>query len=172
MNHTAIPPVATIRARVHEGALKRVTRFFASTLTDAFIETLQNARRSGAAGVRVTVGTHAGQPAETLLTVTVTDDGDGIADPALLLSFGENGWTDDIVAREDAAGMGVLSLAQRGCRIASRTRTPDGHAGHGWSVDLAPEHFTGRTDAQVRRDDSGPYPSGTAFNYPHRWIAG
>ncbi len=165
MNHTAIPPAAAIRARVHERALKRVTRFFASTLTDAFIETLQNARRSGATGVRVTVGTHAGQPAETPLTVTVADDGAGIADPSVLLSFGENGWTDDIVAREDAAGMGVLSLAQRGCRIASRTRTPDGHAGHGWSVDLAPEHFTGRTDAEVRRDDTAPYPSGTAVQF-------
>ena len=165
MNHTAIPPAAAIRARVHEGALKRVTRFFASTLTDAFIETLQNARRSGATGVRVTVGTHAGQPAETLLTVTVADDGAGIADPAVLLSFGENGWTNDIVAREDAAGMGILSLAQRGCRIASRTRTPDGHAGHGWSVDLAPEHFTGRADAEVRRDDRAPYPSGTAVQF-------
>ena len=165
MNHTAIPPAAAIRARVHQGALKRVTRFFASTLTDAFIETLQNARRSGATGVRVTVGTHAGQPAETPLTVTVTDDGAGIADPAVLLSFGENGWTGDIVAREDAAGMGILSLAQRGCRIASRTRTPDGHAGHGWSVDLAPEHFTGRADAEVRRDDTAPYPSGTAIQF-------
>ncbi len=165
MNHTAIPPAAAIRARVHEGALKRVTRFFASTLTDAFIETLQNARRSGATGVRVTVGTHAGQPAETPLTVTVADDGAGIADPSVLLSFGENSWTDDIVAREDAAGMGVLSLAQRGCRIASRTRTPEGHAGHGWSVDLAPEHFTGRTDAEVRRDDTAPYPSGTAVQF-------
>ncbi len=165
MNHTAIPPATAIRARVHEGALKRVTRFFASTLTDAFIETLQNARRSGATGVRVTVGTHAGQPAQTPLTVTVTDDGAGIEDPAVLLSFGENGWTDDIVAREDAAGMGVLSLAQQGCRIASRTRTPDGHAGHGWSVDLAPEHFTGQSDAHVRRDDTAPYPSGTAVQF-------
>ena len=172
MNHTAIPPVATIRARVHQGALKRVTRFFASTLTDAFIETLQNARRSGATRVRVTVGTPAGEPAaraperpETRLTVTVTDDGAGIADPAVLLSFGENGWTDDIVAREDAAGMGILSLAQRGCRIASRTRTPDGHAGHGWSVDLAPEHFTGQSDAHIRPNDTAPYPSGTAVQF-------
>ena len=172
MNHTAIPPAATIRARVHEGALKRVTRFFASTLTDAFIEALQNARRSGATRIRVTVGTPAGEPAaraperpETRLTVTVTDNGAGIADPAVLLSFGENGWTDDIVAREDAAGMGILSLAQRGCRIASRTRTPDGHAGHGWSVDLEPEHFTGRTDAEVRPDDTAPYPSGTAVQF-------
>ena len=146
MTYTAIPPGATIRARVHEGALKRVTRFFASTLTDVFVEALQNSRRSGATRVRVTVGTAAG-PSETRLTVTVTDDGAGIEDPAVLLSFGENGWTDDIVAREDAAGMGILSLAQRGCRIASRARTTDGHAGHGWSVDLQPEHFTGQSDA-------------------------
>ena len=172
MNHTAIPPAATIRARIHEGALKRVTRFFASTLTDAFIETLQNARRSGATRVRVTVGTPAGEPAvraperpETRLTVTVSDDGAGIADPAVVLSFGENGWSDHLVAREDAAGMGILSLAQRGCRIASRVRTLDGHAGRGWSVDLEPEHFTGRSDAEVRPDDSAPYPSGTAVQF-------
>ncbi len=172
MTHTAIPPGATIHARVHESALRRVTRFFASTLTDVFVEALQNSRRSGATRVRVTVGTAAGhpgngaaEPPETRLTVTVTDDGAGIADPAVLLSFGENGWTDDLVAREDAAGMGILSLAQRGCRIMSRSRTPDGHAGHGWSVDLQPEHFTGRSDARVRPDDTAPHPSGTAVRF-------
>ncbi len=164
MTHSAIPPGATIHVRVHEGALKRVTRFFASTLTDAFVEALQNSRRSGATRVRVTVGT-AAEPSETRLTVTVTDDGTGIEDPAVLLSFGENGWTDDIVAREDAAGMGILSLAQRGCRITSRPRTPDGHAGHGWSVDLQPEHFTGRSDARVRHDDAAPHPSGTSVRF-------
>ena len=172
MTHTAIPPRATIRARVHESALKRVTRFFASTLYDIFTETLQNARRAGATRVRVTVATPVGQPSagapepsETPLTVTVADDGTGIEDPAVLLSFGENGWRDDLVAREDAAGMGILSLAHRGCRIASRPRTPDGHVGHGWSVDLLPEHFTGHSDAQVRFDDGAPYPSGTAVQF-------
>ena len=172
MNHTAIPPAATIRARIHESALKRVTKLYASSLGDVFTETLQNARRSGATRVRVTVGTHSGQSAlrgsessETALTVTVTDDGTGIEDPAVLLSFGENGWTDDIVAREDAAGMGILSLAHRGCRIASQTRTADSHAGHGWSVDLMPEHFTGQSDAEVRHDDGAPYPSGTTVRF-------
>ena len=170
-HNDASPPAATIRARVHESALKRVTKFFASTLTDAFTETLQNARRSGATRVRVTVETlakptgRATEPSEPRLAVTVTDDGAGIADPAVLLSFGENGWTDELVAREDAAGMGILSLAHRGCRIASRVRTPGGHAGHGWSVELEPEHFTGRRDARVRRDDSAPYPSGTAVRF-------
>ena len=172
MTHTAIPPRAAIRARVHDSALKRVTRFFASTLYDIFTETLQNARRAGATHVRVTVAAAVGQPAaeasepsETPLTVTVTDDGAGIEDPAVLLSFGENGWSDDLVAREDAAGMGILSLAHRGCRIASRPRTPDGHVGHGWTVDLMPEHFTGHSDAQVRHDDTAPYPFGTAVQF-------
>ena len=172
MSHTAIPPTATIRARVHDSALKRVTRFFASTLYDIFTETLQNARRAGATCVRVTVSTSAGQPAdcapepsETPLTVTVADDGAGIEDPAVLLSFGENGWSDELVTREDAAGMGILSLAHRGCRIASRPRTPDGPAGQSWSVDLEPEHFMGRSDARVRHDDGAPYPSGTAVQF-------
>ena len=37
---------ATIRARVHESAVKRVTRFFDSSLRDIFSETFQNARRA------------------------------------------------------------------------------------------------------------------------------
>ena len=171
MTHNAIPPAATIRARVHKSALKRVTKFFVSKLNEILLEALQNSRRAGATRVRVTAKTLtqpadcAPEPSETRLTVTITDDGAGIADPAVLLSFGENGWSDDLVAREDAAGMGILSLAHRGCRIASRTRTPDGHAGHGWSVDLEPEHFMGRSDAQVRHDDSPPYPSGTTIQF-------
>ena len=172
MTRTANPPAATIRARVHDSALKRVTRFFASTLYEIFTETLQNARRAGATRIRVTVAAAterpvvgAPEPSETPLTVTVTDDGAGIEDPAVLLSFGENGWSDDLVAREDAAGMGILSLAHSGCRIASRPRPQDGHVGHGWSVDLLSEHFMGHSDAQVLRDDNAPYPSGTAVQF-------
>ena len=48
---------APIRARVHDGALRRVTRFFSSTPADIFSELLQNARRAGATCVAVdTVG--------------------------------------------------------------------------------------------------------------------
>ncbi len=171
MTNTANPPVATIRARVHQNALKRVTKFWASRPIEIFLETLQNSRRAGATRVHVTIETltkpasRASEPPEPRLAVTVTDDGAGIADPAVLLSFGENGWSDDLVAREDAAGMGILSLAHRGCRISSRPRTPGGQVGQGWSVDLAPEHFTGRSDAPVRSDDNAPYPSGTAIRF-------
>ncbi|MDE2973138.1 MAG: ATP-binding protein [Gemmatimonadota bacterium] len=171
MTNNANPPAATIRARVHENALKRVTKFWASRPIEIFLEALQNSRRAGATRVSVTVETltkpsgHASEPPEPRFAVTVTDDGAGIEDPAVLLSFGENGWSDDLVAREDAAGMGILSLAHRGCRISSRARTSDGHAGQGWSVDLKPEHFTGRSDALVRSDDTAPYPSGTALRF-------
>ena len=171
MTNTANPPAVAIRARVHKNALKRVTKFWASRPIEIFIEALQNSRRAGATRVRVTVETlanaagRAPEPSEPRIAVTVTDDGTGIEDPAVLLSFGENGWNDDLVTREDAAGMGILSLAHRGCRISSRARMPDGRAGHGWSMDLEPEHFTGRSAALVRRDDSAPYPSGTAVRF-------
>ncbi len=149
----------TIRARIHDSALKRVSRTFAATLADIFAEILQNARRAGATRVRVALAdTPDGPPA-----VAVADDGTGIDDPAVLLSFGENGWSDELVRREDAAGMGFLSLARRGCAVSSRPRARDGSPG--WRVELEPEHFLGEADATVRTDDHAPCPHGTAVTF-------
>ena len=134
----------------------------AATLADIFTETLQNSRRAGATRVRVTV---AGPANPGPLAVTVTDDGAGIADPAVLLSFGENGWREDLVRREDAAGMGMLSLARRGCTVSSRPRSTNGSAAPGWRVELTPEHFLGEAAAEVRRDDGAPWPHGTAVTF-------
>ncbi len=149
----------TIRARIHGSALKRVTRTFAATLADIFAETLQNARRAGATRVRVRL---AGSP-DGPLAVTVADDGAGIADPAVLLSFGENGWSDELVRREGAAGMGFLSLARRGCAVSSRPRARGGSPG--WRVDLGPGHFLGEADAVVETSNDAPYPHGTAVTF-------
>ena len=147
-----------IRARVFEGALSRVTRMYAAGLADVFTETLQNSRRAGATRVRVTID--ASEDAPGALTVTVTDDGAGIADPAVLLSFGENGWSEDLVRREDAAGMGFLSLARRGCTVASRPRSAPA-----WRVDLAPAHFLGEEEAVVVLDEGARRPHGTAVRF-------
>ncbi len=162
----------TIRARIHETAVKRVTRIYAATLADIFAETLQNSRRAGAARVRITVSAPAGGPAhdtpdtgETPLTVTVSDDGAGIADPAVLLSFGENGWDEALVRREDAAGFGFASLARRNCTVSSRPRSSDGEVSPGWRVGLEPAHFLGEADAEVHADDEAPYPWGTAISF-------
>ena len=56
--------------------------------------------------------------------VTLTDDGDGIADPAVLLTFGESDWKAGIAEAEDPAGFGLLALSRRGCTL--RWRTPGG----------------------------------------------
>ena len=132
MNQIAASPPAKIRARIHDSAIRRVTRIYASTLSDVMTEALQNSRRAGATRVRIAVDTLTDRPAddtphigETHLAVTIADDGSGIADPAVLLSFGENGWSDELVRREDAAGFGFASLSRRGCTVSSRPRSPD-----------------------------------------------
>ena len=162
----------TIRARIHETAVKRVTRIYAATLADIFAETLQNSRRADAARVRISVSAPTCDPAdntqgtgETPLTVTVSDDGAGIADPAVLLSFGENGWDDALVRREDAAGFGFASLARRNCAVSSRPRSPNGEVAPGWRVELEPEHFLGEAEAMVHDHDEAPYPYGTSISF-------
>ena len=172
MTRIATTPPTTIRARIHDSALRRVTRIYASTLADVMTEALQNSRRAGATSVLIAIDTLTDQPAdntpdtgETRLTVTLADDGSGIADPAVLLSFGENGWSDDLVRREDAAGFGFASLSRRGCTVSSRPRSPDDNSMPGWRVDLAPEHFLGESEADVCADDSAPFPHGTSISF-------
>lgn len=160
MNPAVPASGTTIRARIHDSAIKRVTRFFSSSLADILTETFQNARRAGARHVFIHVAADP-QPC----TVTITDDGDGISDPAVLLSFGENGWSPDLVHSEDAAGMGFIALARRGCTVSSRPRSSNSTAYPGWSISLAPEHFTGHADAIVNRDDHAPWPHGTAVSF-------
>ncbi len=162
----------TIRARIHETAVKRVTRIYAATLADIFAETLQNSRRAGATRIRIAVAALAGGPAddapdtgETAHTITVSDDGAGIADPAVLLSFGENGWDDATVRREDAAGFGFASLARRNCTVSSRPRSSGREVSPGWRVELKPEHFLGEAGAEVQADDEAPYPCGTSISF-------
>ena len=161
MNAISRPRPATIRARVHESAVSRITRTYAATLPEIFAELLQNARRAGATRVRILLD---GEPTETI--VTVLDDGGGIADPAVLLSFGENGWPKQLVRREDAAGFGFASLARRGCTVSSRPRATDGEIRPSWRVDLAAAHFLGEAEAEVLADDAAPSPCGTAIAFP------
>ena len=167
MNPDAAAP-RTIRARIHESAVSRVTRAYGGQLADIFLEALQNSRRAGATRVRIAVGQTAprtAEPGETPSIVTIVDDGAGIADPAVLLSFGENGWDEALVRREDAAGFGFASLARRGCAVSSRPRSTDGSVSPGWRVELAPEHFLGEADAEVRAHEEAPFPHGTAISF-------
>ena len=152
---------ATIRARVHCGAIDRVSRFFNASVADAAAELIQNARRSGA--TRLDVATEALHEGGTV--VTVTDDGFGIADPAVLLSFGESGWGAATAKREDPAGMGVYALSKRGCVISSRPATAGIAPMPGWRVELTPECFLGKQEARIVACEDAPLPSGTAISF-------
>ncbi len=172
MNPSAASPPAAIRARIHESAVRRVTRIYAATLADIFAETLQNSRRAGATHVHIAVSPAPEAPegmslntGEPSFIVIVADEGRGIADPAVLLSFGENGWSDELVRREDAAGFGFASLARRGCTVSSRPRSPDGETLPGWKAELAPEHFLGESEARVHPDTDAPFPHGTSISF-------
>lgn len=151
MNDLSIP--GPVRARVHPAAISRVTRFFDGSIDDILAELLQNARRAGSRRIDILTAPVVPGAAQTL--VSVIDDGCGIADPALLLEFGETGW-DERIRAEDPAGMGLYSLARRGCAVSSRQPN-----GPGWSLRLHPEHFLGEIDATPIPDPDAPRPHGT-----------
>lgn len=143
----------TIRARVHEDAISRVTRFFNATTVETLNELFQNARRSGATRVDVTIANG---------EVRVRDDGRGIADPGPLLAFGRTGWDAETTRREDPAGMGVYSLARRPrVTIRSKPRPADGEHVPAWQVHLTPEHFLGREVAPIEVIDGRSLGFGT-----------
>lgn len=131
----------TISASIHRSAISRVPDFFNATIADIFTELLQNSRRAGASRVDVTWDGS---------SLTLTDDGCGIADPAVLLAFGESSWEDGRIGAEHPAGMGIYSLARHPVRIESK---PAG--GPGWAIALEQDHCTGRKAAPVSPADRG-----------------
>ena len=148
-----------IRARVSEETITKVTRLFNGSLFDVLTELLQNARRAGATGVDVNWQRAPGEPdGSTIIQISVTDDGNGIADPQSVLSLGESSW-DANIAGEDPAGMGFFSLAGRDVIITSRAR---GH--RPWSAHIKPHDWTGETDIAVAKAVT---PIGTTIHFRH-----
>ena len=163
MMTTNTPEPRTIRAHVDNDAIKRVSRFFNATTRQTIDELFQNARRAGASHVDVHISNDG---------VTVTDDGCGAADPSSLLAFGRTGWDNDTVRREDAAGMGVFSLARYSeTVIESRPRPAENGNGAspapGYRVRLTPEHFLGKMAAPVEIIDDDQVPFGTTVRFSH-----
>ena len=143
----------SIRAAIHEDAIQRVSRFFNATSLECFNELLQNSRRAGASRVDITI--------EDGL-VTITDDGQGIADPGAVLAFGQSRWDNETARREDPAGMGVYALARKE-DIVIRSHHPQ--TGAAWQVSLQPDHFTGQRAAPIIQLDPAETPAGTAVTF-------
>ena len=164
MNDTHTPAATSIRARVHPRALDRMHMFFDASVSTAFVELIANARRGGA--TRIDISTRDLSPPDGVrFEVSIRDDGRGIADPAVLLSFGESGWNEKLARSENPAGMGLLSLAKHGCTLASRPKSPAAGQFPSWRVQLEPEHFMGKAAAAVIPDDTAPAPHGTRVTF-------
>ena len=134
-----------IEATIHQDALSRVPSFFNATTRVALNELLQNARRSGATRIDITLDND---------LLTVSDDGQGVSDPTMLLSFGQTGWTEKATQREHPAGMGLYSLARRD-QVNIRSKSASNPE---WQVSLTPDHFTGKLSAplEVLMDTGAP----------------
>ena len=149
-----------IYAKVSEAATQKVTRMFSANTEDILNELLQNSRRAGS--TRVDIATHAiTQPdGSKITTVSVADDGRGIDDPSILLTFGESEWDSTVTHSEDPAGMGILALAKFGCTIRWRQAR-----GNGYQLRLTPDHFLGNIPAHVAADETAPSPHGTSISF-------
>ena len=164
MDHTHSPAGSQIRARMHPDALDRMPMFFDASASTAFVELIQNARRASATRVDIAVQPTP-PPLKFRCRVSVRDDGHGIADPAVLLSFGESRWGGKVARAENAAGMGLLCVAKRGCAVSSRARIRAAEYPPAWRVALEPEHFAGKAAAAVFPDDTAPEPNGTCVTF-------
>ncbi|OAN53502.1 sensor histidine kinase [Sphingobium sp. TCM1] len=123
-----------IRPAVGQNLISKVSRLYNGTLGDVLHELFQNGRRAGAKAIYVALHNLPEGP-----SLSVHDDGRGIDDPTGLLTLGESGWRDDVLQREDPAGMGVFSLAGQDVRVLSWSRS----AKRGWAVHIPADGWEG-----------------------------
>ena len=142
-----------IHASVHQDAVSRVPDFFNAGLSDILTELFQNSRRAGATAIQASTR-------DGLLTIA--DDGPGIADPAVLLAFGDSQWDNPLTKSENPAGMGLYSLARRE-EVSIRSWPANGQP---WQVQLQPGNFTGHQPARVT-PLSDENKQGTAITFPY-----
>ena len=111
--------------------------------------------------IEVTIEKLNGEKAKRKHRVRVRDNGSGIEEPKVLLSFGESGWAKKTRERERAAGMGLYSLAQRGCEVKSRTSGDS----QGWKVVLDEDAFVGKCEVDVMSDPDSITNHGTEVSF-------
>ncbi len=154
-----------IRAQIHPRALDHMPLFFDAAAPTVFTELIQNARRAGASRVDIAIEQANSNIGNDALKVTVQDNGHGIADPSVLLSFGQSAWNEDLARRERAAGMSLACLARRGCSISSRAQAPRSQHAPGWRMRLGLDHFLGKSAATAAPDKTAPSPFGTCVTF-------
>ena len=111
----------TIRGGVDVALLDKADRLFRNDDEGVWIEVLQNARRAGATMIAISI--EESSPQEDSCTVTVEDNGDGIADFQALVTLGHSRWAEETQATEDPAGMGFFSLCHSDVEVHSGLRS-------------------------------------------------
>ena len=149
-----MPLPAFIQSQVDPAAITKVTRLFNNTLGDILDELIQNARRAGATRVDLTSA-----EAEGVTWLTISDDGEGIADPAVILALGRSDWEADVREREDPAGMGIFSLGGRHVEVRSRAGSEDQP---GWCIFIEPDDWESGAPIAVLPVD---HPRGTQIRF-------
>ncbi|AYN19587.1 ATP-binding protein [Alcaligenes aquatilis] len=91
--------MSTIRLQTNQNRLIETFRH-AFTQASMLGELLQNARRAKACHIHITTEGD---------TLTVSDDGEGIANLQTLICIAESGWNEELKARENPFGIGILS---------------------------------------------------------------
>lgn len=147
---TSTSEVQRIRGAVGPKALAKSHELFRQDLRTILQELFQNARRAGAASIAVE---HLRGPAGGG-SLTIRDDGQGVADFQALLTFGGSNWAEQLDIAENAAGMGFFSVASRGALVRSRGRR----------VSLDAAVFRGGAEACVLSDPTAP--EGTEITVP------
>ena len=173
MTRSPVPDATLVQARIHPRALRHMSRYFDSTVISIFVELIQNARRAGATRVDIVADSADTGARHDTPIVTVQDNGRGIADPAVLLSFGESDWDGDLARTERARRHGHRpAWARRFCTVYSRPRTPSSQPVSGWRMALDPYHFLGNSAANRRARPGGAHALRDLRDVPRHRIAG
>lgn len=129
-----MPLPATIEIAVSQDAVRCASRLVATSALAAIHQILQNCRRAGAQHVMIDLVEE-----DDRAFLDIHDDGCGIDNPAALLTLGLSVWGDDIMRREDPAGIGLFSLAGHAIEIHAFSPAK----GHGWKVRIPAEAWNG-----------------------------
>ncbi|SFT71439.1 ATP-binding protein [Paraburkholderia aspalathi] len=124
-------------------------------------ELLQNARRAGANHILVTADDS---------TITISDDGSGIADLQSLIFIAESGWDPSLQVREHAFGMGVLSTLYFAEHLSVHSGTQAFHASTAAIIrgDAIEVHAEGtRIGTEIRLDGVQSPDDGFSLSY---WV--
>lgn len=123
------------------GLFGNLKHLFASSTSFAG-ELLQNGRRAGATHIDVSY-------VESDRRLTVTDNGRGIADFAVLVNLCRSGWPDEVQVQDRPFGMGLFSLFFAADSVVFRS--------DGKRLKVSAEDITGALPIQVVEDDQPVY---------------